>query len=219
MANLTKAEREKREAEKENQIRAEIEAKLRKEFEEKLKAEIESKMTENKSDEKVASNTLETSKRIQSVVRIPLDTIVPVVCNIIGGATYISKKINGYRIEWDEIGSVEYMELGELVSMRNTDRRFFEDNWIVLEDTVEYSTLQLYDFLKVTKYYENILTPTELDDLLNLPKSEVVKICSSLSKGTKVNVAVRAKQKLDNNELDLNLLEPLEEILGIQLKL
>ena len=82
-----------------------------------------------------------------------LDTMVTVVCNTIGGATYISKKASGYIVEWEDFGSEEYMELGELVAMRNTDRRFFEDNWITLEDTDEYDAMQLYEFLKVAKYY------------------------------------------------------------------
>jgi|GEM_PF-7118982 len=35
--------------------------------------------------------------------------------------------------------------------MRNTDRRFFEDNWVICEDTVDYKAMQVYDFLKVAK--------------------------------------------------------------------
>ncbi|MBQ0036421.1 MAG: hypothetical protein KBT35_05845 [Firmicutes bacterium] len=219
MANLTKAEREKREAEKEAKIRAEIEEKLRAEFEEKLKAETQKATTscedENKEEKETASN----ARRIQKSVRIPLDTIVPVVCNTVGGAIYISKKIVGYQVEWDDIGSIEYMELGELASMRNTDRRFFEDNWVVLEDTDEYTSSQLYDFLKVAKYYENALTPEMIDDLLAEDKQTVTRKCSSLSNGMKKAVAVRAKQKLDAGTLDKNLIDVLEEILEMQLTL
>ncbi len=214
MANLTKAERERREAEKQAEMKvkleAEIEARIRAEYEEKLKE------AENKNIEKPKENTATIAKQIQNATRIPLDTIVPVVCNTAGGAFYSSKKIMGYTVEWEDLGSVEYMELSELVSMRNTDRRFFEDNWIILEDTDEYTAIQLYDFLKVSKYYKNVFTPENIDEIFSYSKDKLIKIISTLSRGMKETIAVRAKQKLDNNTLDKNIVDILESSLGIQ---
>ena len=214
MANLTKEERAKREAAKEAEmkakIEAEIEAKIRAEYEKKLK-DAEAKVSKSDKEE-----TSAVAKKIQSSVRIPLDTIVPVICNTVGGAFYSSKKIMGYTVEWEDIGSVEYMELGELSSMKNTDKRFFEDNWIVLDDTEEYTTSELYDFLKVSKYYKNVLTPDNIDEIFTYPKDEIVKTISTLSRGMKETIAVRAKQKLDENTLDKNIIDILESSLGIQ---
>lgn len=214
MANLTKEERAKREAAKEAEmkakIEAEIEAKIRAEYEKKLK-DAEAKVSKSDKEE-----TSAVAKKIQSSVRIPLDTIVPVICNTVGGAFYSSKKIMGYTVEWEDIGSVEYMELGELSSMKNTDKRFFEDNWIVFDDTEEYTTSELYDFLKVSKYYKNVLTPDNIDEIFTYPKDEIVKTISTLSRGMKETVAVRAKQKLDENTLDKNIIDILESSLGIQ---
>lgn len=201
MANITKAERERREAEKEAKIREEIEAKIRAEYEEKAKKELV---------KETPKNTLQPS------ARIPLDTIVPVVCNTVGGAVYISKRNMGYRVEWDDMGSVEYMEIGELASMRNTDRRFFEDNWIILEDTDEYTASQMYDFLKVAKYYSNIFSPSDVDKLFESSKDEIIRVCSGMSSGIKQTVAAKAKLKLDDGTLDKNIVEPLETALGIQ---
>lgn len=214
MANLTKEERAKREAAKEAEmkakIEAEIEAKIRAEYEKKLK-DAEAKASKSDKEE-----TSAVAKKIQGSVRIPLDTIVPVICNTVGGAFYSSKKIMGYTVEWEDIGSVEYMELGELSSMKNTDKRFFEDNWIVFDDTEEYTTSELYDFLKVSKYYKNVLTPDNIDEIFTYPKDEIVKTISTLSRGMKETVAVRAKQKLDENTLDKNIIDILESSLGIQ---
>ena len=214
MANLTKEERAKREAAKEAEmkakIEAEIEAKIRAEYEKKLK-DAEAKVSKSDKEE-----TSAVAKKIQGSVRIPLDTIVPVICNTVGGAFYSSKKIMGYTVEWEDIGSVEYMELGELSSMKNTDKRFFEDNWIVFDDTEEYTASELYDFLKVSKYYKNILTPDNIDEIFTYPKDEIVKTISTLSRGMKETIAVRAKQKLDENTLDKNIIDILESSLGIQ---
>ena len=212
MANLTREERAKREAAKEAEmkakIEAEIEAKIRAEYEKKLK-DAEAKVSKSDKEE-----TSAVAKKIQSSVRIPLDTIVPVICNTVGGAFYSSKKIMGYTVEWEDIGSVEYMELGELSSMKNTDKRFFEDNWI--DDTEEYTASELYDFLKVSKYYKNVLTPDNIDEIFTYPKDEIVKTISTLSRGMKETIAVRAKQKLDENTLDKNIIDILESSLGIQ---
>lgn len=209
MANLTREQRLARDAEKEAKLRAELEEKIRLEYESKLSSnnDIADKPTENKSN---------VAKRIQASVRIPLDTIVPVICNSVGGLIYISKKTMGYTIEWDGLGSVEYIELGELSSMRNTDRRFFEDNWIVLDNTDEYTSAQLYDFLKVSKFYENVFTPDTVDEIFTYSKNEIVKTITGLSRGMKETIAARAKYRLDNDNLDKNIIDTLEESLGIQ---
>ena len=214
----TREQRAAKEAEKEAKLKAEIEAKIRAEYEEKLKKELANN-TANSNNENNTESKVETASRIQKMVRIPLDTIVPVVCNTVGGATYISKKIMGYQVEWDDLGSVEYMELGELASMRNTDRRFFTDNWIVLEDTVEYTAMQLYDFLKVSKYYENVFTPENIDEIFTYSKDKITKTITTLSRGLKETIAARAKQKLDEDTLDKNIIDTLESALGIQITL
>lgn len=208
MANLTKEQRKALEAEKQAQIEKEIEARIRAEYEEKLK-----NATANINNEDV-EKPIATKKAKAN--RIPLDTMVTVVCNTIGGATYISKKASGYIVEWEDFGSEEYMELGELVAMRNTDRRFFEDNWIVLEDTEEYDAVQLYEFLKVAKYYTNVFTSRNIDELFSYSTDKISKTISTLSRGMKETIAVRAKQKLDDNTLDKNIVDTLESALGIQ---
>lgn len=214
----TKEQRQKKEAEKEAKLKAEIEAKIRAEYEEKFKMNSVNNSKVNTDDEKI-KNPTKVAKRIQKAIRIPLDTIVPVVCNTVGGAIYTSKKIMGYQIEWDDIGSIEYMELGELASMRNTDRRFFEDNWIVLEDTEEYTAMQLYDFLKVSKYYKNVFTPESIDEIFTYSKDKIIKTISTLSKGLKETIAARAKQKLNEDTLDKNIIDTLETALNIQFSL
>ena len=211
MANLTKEQRIAREAEKEAQLKAELEAKIKAELEEKLRAEYEEKLKSAEVDTKTIA------KNIQSFAKIPLDTIVPVVCNVVGGAIYESQKIKGYTVYWDAFGSVEYMELSELVSMRNTSRRFFEDNWIVLGDTDEYTAIQLYEFLKVSKLYENVFTPENIDSIFDLDANSIIKTISTLSKGMKATIATRAKEKIDAKELDSNnKIEALETALNVK---
>ena len=203
MANLTREQRLAKEAEEKAKMQAEIEAKIRAEYEEKLKA----------AKEELKSNATE----IQNTAKIPLDTVVPVVCNVTGGAIYKSANTIGYTIDWDAYGSVEYVELSELVSIRNTARRFFEDNWIVLEDTEKFTSVQLYDFLWVTKYYENAFTPETIDTIFDMNDKEIIRVVSELSKGMKDTIATRAKEKIDAKELDSNKkIEALETALNVK---
>ena len=101
--------------------------------------------------------------------------------------------------------------------MRNTARRFFEDNWIVLEDTEEFTSVQLYDFLRVTKYYENAFTPETIDTIFDMNDKEIIRVVSELSKGMKDTIATRAKKKIDAKELDSNKkIEALETALNVK---
>jgi hypothetical protein len=214
MANLTKEQRLAKEA----ALKAEIEAKVKAELEDKIRAEYEEKLNlQEDITENITVDKITTAKRIQSTIKIPLETIVPVTCNVQGGAVYTSKKINGYIVEWDEYGSTEYMELSELVSMRNTDKRFFEDNWVICEDTEDYKAIQIYDFLKVAKYYANVFTPENIDTIFNEAPKQIIKIISTLSEGMKGTIATRAKIKVDAKEIDSNSkIEALETALDVK---
>ncbi len=203
MANLTKEQRIQKEAKE----KAKLEAKIRAEVEAEIRAKYEK---ENTTTETVQKKT----KSVSKITKIPLDIEVPVICNVIGGATYIAR--NGDTVDWDEFGACEYMTLGEIVSMKNSQRRFFTDNWIILEDTDEYSAIELYEFLKVTKYYEHILTPDTIDSIFDMDDSTLIRTLSNLSAGMKATVAARAKVKIDAKECTGKTIDALETALNVK---
>lgn len=205
----TKEQREAKQKEQEEKLRNELEEKIRKEYEKKLKTEV--------SNFKKEKDKKEVAKKIQNTTKIPLDTVVPVTSNFEGLLYYESKRNLGYTIEWDSYGLTEYMELSELISMRSSYRRFFEDNWIIIEDTEEYSSGEIYSFLKVDKYYQNVLTPDNIDELFKKEPNEVIKIVSTLSNGMKDIIKTKAKVMYDNKKLDSNkMIEALETALNIK---
>lgn len=203
MANLTKEQRVQKEAEE----KAKLEAKIRAEVEAEIRAKYEK---ENTTTETVQKNT----KSVSKITKIPLDIEVPVICNVIGGATYIAR--NGDTVDWDEFGACEYMTLGEIVSMKNSQRRFFTDNWIILEDTEDYSAIELYEFLKVTRFYEHILTPDTIDSIFDMDDSTLIRTLSNLSAGMKATVAARAKVKIDAKECTGKTIDALEAALNVK---
>ena len=221
MANLTKEQRLAKEAEMKAKMEAEIEAKLRAELEAKLRAEYEAKLNNESKpvEEKTTkTRTRKTGEKLQGkIVKVPLDTVVPVVCNAVGGLVYESQRNRGAIIRWDSIGSIEYLEVAELVSMRNTSRRFFEDNWVVLEDADDFTAGQIYEFLKVSQYYKNVFTSENIDEIFEMNPKEIVKVVSGLSKGMKDTIASRAKEKIDAKELDSsNKIDALETALNVK---
>lgn len=201
---------EQREAKK-----REEEAKLRAELEEKIRKELEAEIKPKSKEVMVVDKTIASVKK--NKIKIPLDTMVPCRSGAQGILAYVSKKINGYQIEWDSYGSIEYVELGELLSMRNTNRSFYVNNWIFFEDTEEYTALDFYNFLEVSKFYENAILGDELDEVFTKSPEDIKKIVSKLSKGVKDTVAAKAKTLIDSGELDSgNRIKALEESLNVE---
>jgi hypothetical protein len=206
MANLTKEERERRLAEKEAKVRSELEEKIRKEYEAKLNVT-------SVSHEEVKKN--HTKKK----TKIPLDILVPVKSGVQGILVYGSRKTIGYQIEWDSYGSIEYVELGELLSMRNTNRSFYKNNWIFFEDTDEYTAVEIYEFLDVAQYYQNTIIGEDIETIFTKSLDDIRKIITPLSKGVKDTIATKARLMIDSGEFDsINRIQLLEELLDVELK-
>lgn len=167
-------------------------------------------------------NTIETVERkdYSKKAKIPKDYDIPVKSNVQGKLTYTSKK-TGYTEEWDEIGMVVFLEYDELVSMRNAHKKFYEDNWILIEDTEDYTAEEIYYALNVDKYYKNIAIFETLDDVFNLGVSDIEQIVPTLSAGYKRSIASRAMQLIVDNDERMDStakIKALEKALGINLR-
>lgn len=208
MANLTKEQREAKQSELEKKLKLELEEKIRKEFEAKYNTSTDKAVVK----EETKKSNAKTKKKI------PLDTMIPCRSGAQGLLIYVSKRINGYQIEWDEYGSVEYIELAELISMRNTSKSFYVNNWVFFDDTDEYLATDVYAFLEVSKFYENTIMGDDLDDIFTKTPEEIVKIVSKLSSGVKSTIAAKARKLIDSKELDSsNRIEALEKSLNVEL--
>ena len=81
----------------------------------------------------------EAKERNQRKTDIPNTYEIPVKSNVAGGLTYVSRKNKGLEFYWEHTGDVEYIEYSELISMRNTQRKFFENNWIVIIQQMKFT--------------------------------------------------------------------------------
>lgn len=142
------------------------------------------------------------------------DTEVEVASNTAGRLVYVSKKTSE-RFEWTRLDDTNWMTIDELTTMRNTQRGFFENNWvkIVGEDADE-----IIKYLRLDKYYENFVDMSDLRSILTLNRDEIVDKVSGLKTEIKDAIASAAKQAITDGELaDLTAIRALEKAIGYAL--
>ena len=198
MAGLTKEQRAVKQAEQEAKLKAEIEEKIR--------------------NEVVAQPVIDASKSNKKK-SISTDYMIPVKSGVNGILVYVSKKTFGYEVEWNNFGDIEYIEYSELLSMRNTTKAFFENNWIYFEDTDDYTAQELYEALRVDRYYKNTVLGKDINSIFDKTPDEIQEIITPLSKGIKETIALTARAKIDAGELDsIKRIETLEKSLNVELR-
>lgn len=174
--------------------------------------------TEKKSTARVDPTARRTSakkpveKKAAPIIKktLPLDMMVACTNLFPGTLVYISRKQVGYEIVWENQGDVDYIELGELVSMRNSQRAFFEKNWIGIDDE------DVLEYLGVQKYYDHALSYEEFNELLDMPFSEMAEKIRLLPKGMKENFKIQVSKKIKNKEIDsIKVVDFLKSELGI----
>ena len=86
--------------------------------------------------------TIKASSRKQEET-ISSDEEIAVRSVTLGGTTWVSPKTNAHY-RWNEIGAVEYIPFGELVTMNNTKRNFLFKPMVILLDerAIKYFRLQ-----------------------------------------------------------------------------
>lgn len=128
-----------------------------------------------------------------------------------GKLVYQSKK-TGEVFVWEGFGSEQDMELAELKSARSSSKKFFINNWFMIDDP------EVIEYLGMTQYYKFSLNIDEFDTLFTKSADEVRSTVSKLSAGQKKSVAYRARQLIGLGEIDSNkVISALEESLGVDL--
>lgn len=186
--------------------------------------EVESKATAKKETKKPVSKknttnkTEETVKKITQSVTKPMvreqrdmNELVSVVCITNTPLVYESRNQIGYRVDWDGFLQENWIEYKELINMRNSQRAFFEQPWVICDWEV------LVD-LKVDHYYKNIIDLEDLDDVFKKSSEELEKTLKIAPVGIKKLIVDRAFELIRDKKLDsLNTIETIEKTLNIDL--
>lgn len=163
------------------------------------------------------TNTENTSAKKPVRIKIESDYLIPVKSNV-GGILYYKSKKTGYEETWDETGAVIEMEYGELISMRNSQKRFFINNWIVIEDTDDYTADEIYKALNVDKFYTSNGLYENIDDIFNFSAKKIEEVVPGLSKAVKETIITKAYTMMaeEDERLDSKAkVKALEKALGV----
>lgn len=155
-----------------------------------------------------------TAKKVNTLRRVPLDTFVPVASNCASPLIYVSKRLNGYNVEWENFGDVDYMQVSELIAIRGSARKFFTNNWIVVLDD-EYTAEEVYNTVGVSNLYKNVVTPDTIKQLLDKPVAQITTAMNKMSDGLKRTVYEYAVNLKDKGEFDsIKKFEAIKNIAG-----
>lgn len=128
-----------------------------------------------------------------------------------GRLVYKSKR-TGERFVWDSFGAEQDMELSELKNARNSNKKYFINNWFMFDEP------WVVDYIGMSQYYKFAISIQDFDKLFEKPAAEIGKIISKLSDGQKKSVAYRAKQLIAEDGIDSNrTIAALEKHLGTEL--
>lgn len=128
-----------------------------------------------------------------------------------GCLVYKSKK-TGERFVWDAFGDEQEMELSELKNARNSNKKYFINNWFMFDEE------WIVDYLGMKQYYKYAISIEDFDKLFDKPTEELEEAILTLSDGQKKSVAYRAKQLIAEKAIDsLKTISALERCLGIDL--
>lgn len=128
-----------------------------------------------------------------------------------GRLVYKSKR-TGERFVWDGFGAEQDMELGELRNARNSNKKYFINNWFMFDEP------WVVDYLGMGKFYKFSISIEGFDELFEKPAAEIEATIAKLSDGQKKSIAYRAKQLIADGGIDSNkTITTLERCLGTEL--
>lgn len=161
--------------------------------------------------ERPAAEVSETTKKTVVPKEIDPNQIITVRNGFQGRLVYKSKR-TGERWSWESFGAEQDMELSELKNARNSNKKYFINNWFMFDED------WVIDYLGMRQYYKNSLNIQDFDQLFKKPVGEIEDIISKLSEGQRKSVAYRAKQLIAEEEIDSNrVINTLEKCLGVEL--
>ena len=134
------------------------------------------------------------------------------VKNLTGGKlVYESKRLRGYSEVWHEFGEEIPMEMAELYSMKNTDRKFFTENWIEVDISV------LRD-LQMDRFYKNVMTVDEINNMFEMEADELINKVSNMTIALKNCVGIKASEMIADGRLtNIHTINALEKALNCEL--
>lgn len=128
-----------------------------------------------------------------------------------GGLTYISPK-TGMEVTWDDYNTEEYIEYGEILTMKSSKPRFLTEPFVVIDD------VEVAEKLGYQKMYDEMLDVDNLDSFYKSTIEEMEEQLEKSPKGIKRLIGDKAREQIKDGELvDIRKIKLLEDELKIEL--
>ncbi len=181
---------------------------------------VENKIDElNKNNDEISLEVKEEVKETKPTNRrkatvIDRNEMIPCRSIVNGKLTYISTR-TGLMTVWSDYGIVEYVDYGELLTMRASQPKFLNKPWIIIEDEDVVNSISglkaLYDQLSDIG--------EDLELFFQKKPQEIEKILNKLPNSTKALIASKAREMIDNGTLyDLRIINIIDKIMHTGLK-
>jgi hypothetical protein len=130
-----------------------------------------------------------------------------------GGLTWISPRTNAH-FRWNEIGAVEYIPFGELITMNNTKRQFLFNPLVIVQDE------RVVKYFRLQPVYEKVAQINNLEKIFNSGnRDEVEKVLKTILDVNMRDVAIsRIRAMRKNGTLtNIDVIHMIEKILCFDL--
>lgn len=151
----------------------------------------------------------------QRTKKVEIDRNELVPCrNVTDGQLIYKSRKTGLTTIWMNYGDTEYLDVGELLTMKASQPRFLNEVWLVIDDD------DVVEFLGLKHIYKNLVDIDDIDSFFKKSPAEIEQALTKLPKGLKDTIATRAKKLIESGDLyDNRKISILEEKLNVGLKI
>lgn len=145
--------------------------------------------------------------------QIDLNQLVPCRNVTVGNLIYVSKK-TGLQTLWMSYDDVEFIDVGELLTMKASQPKFLTEPWLVIDDE------DVVEYLGLKHLYAKLADVEDLDSFFDKSHGEMEAILEKLPNGTKNSIISRSRQLVEDGTLfDNRKIKVLEKALKIDLSI
>jgi hypothetical protein len=168
---------------------------MKQEMMEQLKEQARKEVEAEQVNTSEATTTEPVNHPVSKRMEIDRFAQIPIM-NVTNGKLIYESRKTGAAWRFLNYGDMEYMEFQELLTMRSSQRKFFDEPFILVmdDDAVEH--------LGLTKMYANIKNPEQIDDVFKLSQLDFEDVLDKSPRGIKHLIISRAKQLYESGELD-----------------
>jgi hypothetical protein len=179
--------------------------------------------TETKSVEKVETKPIVEETKTETVIASPPPTrkqvvqidkneLIPCRSVVFGNLTYKSPR-TGLEYRWFDYGAEEFIEYGELITLKSSSPKFLMKPWLIVMDETATESLRL------TEMYKTLLPLDDIMSFLSKPFTEIETKFKAAPIGMKQTFAQKVRQLMEEGKVEnIKIINMIDKEMGTGLK-